>query len=63
MEVLTVTTLFSVLFAILFLVLFLRARQKSESCAEQDSLIPFRQFESPPMNPAKQNVQDDSHNL
>lgn len=42
MEVLFLTTLFSVLFAILFLLFFLRARQKSESCAQQDALLPFR---------------------
>lgn len=47
MEVLTLTTLFSVLFAVLFFALFLRTRQKAESCADQDSLIPFRGAESP----------------
>lgn len=42
MEVLTLTTLFSVLFAVLFFALFLRMRQKGDSCADQDSLIPFQ---------------------
>ncbi len=42
MEVIVLTTLFSVLFAALFLLLFLRTRQNSDSCADQDALIPFR---------------------
>lgn len=42
MEVLFLTTLFSVLFAILFLVLFLRSRQDGRSCSDQDALLPFR---------------------
>ncbi|MEM9017062.1 MAG: hypothetical protein AAGC68_08605 [Verrucomicrobiota bacterium] len=41
MEVIFLTTLFSVLFAALFLLLFFRARQTNESCAEQDALLPF----------------------
>lgn len=51
MEVLTLTTLFSVLFAVLFFALFMRTRQKSDSCAEQDSLIPFRHFDASPTAP------------
>jgi len=42
MEVIVLTTLFSVLFAALFLLLFTRTRQNSDSCADQDALIPFR---------------------
>lgn len=42
MEVLFLTTLFSVLFAILFLALFLRSRQDGRSCSDQDALLPFR---------------------
>ena len=42
MEVLTLTTLFSVLFAVLFFALFLWVRRSGESTADQDSLIPFR---------------------
>lgn len=42
MEVLFLTTLFSVLFAIFFLALFLRSRQDSRSCSDQDALLPFR---------------------
>lgn len=41
MEVIVLTTLFSVLFAALFLLLFLRVRQKSDSCPEQDALMPL----------------------
>jgi len=44
MEVLFLTTLFSVVFAILFLLFFLRMRQ-SDSCADQDALLPFRDDE------------------
>lgn len=42
MEVLFLTTLFSVLFAIFFLALFLRSRQGTRSCSDQDALLPFR---------------------
>lgn len=42
MEVLFLTTLFSVLFAIFFLAMFLRSRQDSHSCSDQDALLPFR---------------------
>lgn len=42
MEVLFLTTLFSVVFAIFFLALFLRSRQDSRSCSDQDALLPFR---------------------
>jgi hypothetical protein len=42
MEVLFLTTLFSVLFAIFFLALFLRSRQGGLSCSDQDALLPFR---------------------
>lgn len=42
MEVLFLTTLFSVLFAIFFLALFLRSRQGGGSCSDQDALLPFR---------------------
>ena len=42
MDILILTTLFSVLFAALFLILFLRMRQvQSESSLEQDSLLPL----------------------
>ncbi len=59
MDVLYLTTLFSVLFAALFLVLFLRVRQKAESCADQDSLIPFRRFETLPDQSESNRSQDD----
>jgi hypothetical protein len=42
MEVLFLTTLFSVVFAIFFLALFLRSRQGGRSCSDQDALLPFR---------------------
>ena len=42
MEVLFLTTLFSVLFAIFFLALFLRSRRGTRSCSDQDALLPFR---------------------
>lgn len=42
MEIIALTTLFSVAFAAFFLLMFVRVRQKSESSAEQDSLIPFQ---------------------
>lgn len=41
MEVIVLTTFFSVLFAILFLLLFFRVRQNGDSCADQDALLPF----------------------
>ena len=41
MEVLFLTTLFSVAFAILFLALFLRTRGNRRSCADQDALLPL----------------------
>ncbi len=41
MEILALTTLFSVLFAILFLLLFLRSRKNGGGCADQDALLPF----------------------
>ena len=41
MEVIFLTTLFSVLFAILFLLFFLRVRQDPDSCADRDALLPF----------------------
>jgi hypothetical protein len=56
MEVLTLTTLFSVLFAVLFFALFLRVRRNGDSCADQDSLIPFRGDELRPVDlPAEEN--------
>jgi hypothetical protein len=45
MEVIFLTTLFSVVFAILFLLFFLRMRQNEDSCADQDALLPFRDGE------------------
>lgn len=71
MDVLFLTTLFSVVFAILFLLFFLRMRQNEDSCADQDALLPFRddELDTPPpppaepaplstdMNPAKSNDQ------
>lgn len=70
MDVLFLTTLFSVVFAILFLLFFLRMRQNEDSCADQDALLPFRddELDAPPppaepaplstdMNPAKSNDQ------
>lgn len=53
MEVIVLTTLFSVLFAIFFLLLFVRMRQNRDSCADQDSLIPFRgdELTRPPLSP------------
>lgn len=41
MEVIFLTTLFSILFAVLFLLLFLRVRQNGDSCADQDALLPL----------------------
>ena len=43
MEVIILTTLFSVVFAIFFLLLFLRMRQDGDSCSDQDALIPFQE--------------------
>ncbi len=68
MEVIFLTTLFSVVFAILFLLFFLRMRQNQDSCADQDALLPFRDDEleipkadpvilSTDMNPANSNDQ------
>ncbi len=51
MEVLYLTTLFSVVFATLFLALFFRSRQGGRSCADQDALLPFRD-EAPRTPPA-----------
>lgn len=48
MEVIFLTTLFSVLFAVLFLLLFFRVRQNGESCADQDALLPFLDEEPAP---------------
>jgi hypothetical protein len=42
MEVLFLTTLFSVVFALFFLLLFFRSRQNRDSCTDQEALIPFR---------------------
>jgi hypothetical protein len=53
MEVLFLTTLFSVLFAILFLALFLRSRQDGRSCSDQDALLPFRDEPVDPTLPHK----------
>ena len=53
MEVLFLTTLFSVLFAIFFLVLFLRSRQGGRSCSDQDALLPFRDDPVAPPRPGK----------
>lgn len=41
MEVLFLTTLFSVAFAIFFLTLFLRTRGNRGACADQDALLPL----------------------
>ena len=41
MEVIALTTLFSVLFAVFFLLLFLRTREKRSGSIEQDSSLPF----------------------
>lgn len=68
MEVIFLTTLFSVVFAILFLLFFLRMRQNEDSCADQDALLPFQDGEldskaakpvipSTDMNPANSNDQ------
>jgi hypothetical protein len=48
MEVIVLTTFFSIFFAVLFLLLFLRVRQNGDSCADQDALIPFRDDELKP---------------
>lgn len=45
MEVIVLTTLFSIFFALLFLLFFVRVRQNGDSCADQDALIPFRDDE------------------
>lgn len=50
MEVIFLTTLFSVLFAAFFLLLFLRMRQNGDSCADRDALIPFQE-DHPKTNP------------
>jgi len=42
MEVLFLTTRFSIVFAIFFLLLFFSSRQNRSSCSDQDALIPFR---------------------
>ncbi|MDF1825283.1 MAG: hypothetical protein P1U68_11615 [Verrucomicrobiales bacterium] len=68
MEVIFLTTLFSVVFAILFLLFFLRMRQNEDSCADQDALLPFKGDElevttvdptnlSTDLNPANSNDQ------
>jgi hypothetical protein len=62
MEVLFLTTLFSVLFAIFFLALFLRSRQGSRSCSDQDALLPF--LDEPaaePISPTKPNRSQNDH--
>gem|GEM_PF-816559 len=47
MEVILLTTLFSVLFAVFFLLLFLRTRTARSGSVEQDALLPFAgEFES-----------------
>ncbi len=46
MEVIFLTTLFSVVFAVFFLLLFLRMRQAGESCADRDALLPFQENQS-----------------
>ena len=60
MEVLVLTTLFSVLFAILFLLLFLRSRRNADGCAERDALLPFEGDEtfSDAVRPSKSEFSD-----
>ncbi|MEQ1840221.1 MAG: hypothetical protein ABL994_07430 [Verrucomicrobiales bacterium] len=67
MEVLFLTTLFSVVFAIFFLLLFFSSRQNRHSCSDQDALIPFRgdkpnalAIETTPLtNPTSNPTEDD----
>jgi len=67
MEVLFLTTLFSVVFAIFFLVLFFSSRRNRHSCSDQDALIPFRDdapaasvSKAPPLtNPICNPIEDD----
>ena len=46
MEVIVLTTLFSVLFAAFFLLLFLRFRGKGSGCSDSDALLPFETEDS-----------------
>jgi hypothetical protein len=67
MEVLFLTTLFSVVFAIFFLVLFFSSRRNRHSCSDQDALIPFRDDKpasavgktTPLPNPTSKPTEDD----
>lgn len=67
MEVLFLTTLFSVVFAIFFLVLFFNSRRNRQSCSDQDALIPFRHDDpaapaassKPSLNPTSTLTEDD----
>ncbi len=60
MEVLFLTTLFSVVFATLFLALFFRSRQGGRSCADQDALLPFRDEPSIPLPSQRQPADHES---
>ena len=60
MEVIVLTTLFSIIFAVLFLLLFLRLRQTQDSCAEQDALLPFRDDELMNSEPREDDAAEDS---
>ncbi len=58
MEVLFLTTLFSVVFATFFLALFFRSRQGGRSCADQDALLPFRDEATQPLPPSQRQPLD-----
>lgn len=54
MEVLLLTTLFSIVFAVLFLTLFLRERQtRGFGGIERDALMPLDDGDSPGLAPVK----------
>jgi hypothetical protein len=57
MEVIFLTTLFSILFAILFLTFFLSSRRNADSSADEDSLLPFR---GDPGGPVRDKPSEDS---
>lgn len=59
MEIIFLTTLFSVFFAALFLLLFFSVRKNRDSCADQDALIPFRDDEVFHSNSESQNPTND----
>lgn len=61
MEVIVLTTFFSVLFAILFLLFFLRVRQNGDACADQDALLPLLDEDPLPTPPSSQESTEANH--